>query len=93
MESLVVGDIAELRPNQVGPSYFAKWVFLVMSQQMGGGVEGQQCSDTASRGLQSWGMGSLCHVWTSSYLQGRGGYSILTTSGWKARNPGLCPVL
>lgn len=37
MESLVVGDIAELRPNQVGLSSLisAQWVFLVRSQQMG----------------------------------------------------------
>jgi hypothetical protein len=27
MESLVVGDIAELKPNQVGPCISAQWCF------------------------------------------------------------------
>lgn len=68
MESLVVGDIAELRPNQVGPSslLFAQWVFLVTSQQTAesllrawGHSDGL---DTVSQSLHSWGTESLSRV-------------------------------
>lgn len=73
MESLVVGDIAELRPNQVGPSsLFAQWMFLVVSQQTAesllwawGHSDGL---DTASQSLLSWGTESLRRVQTPNHL-------------------------
>lgn len=64
----MVGDIAELRPNQVGPSslLFAQWVFLVTSQQTAesllrawGHSDGL---DTVSQSLHSWGTESLSRV-------------------------------
>ena len=62
MESLVVGDIAELRPNQVGPSsllYFCSVGVLILEPAMGmvGAQQWIRHRLAQAQGLQSWEMG------------------------------------
>ena len=65
MESLVVGDIAELKPNQVGPLFYFCSVNVLRYEPANPSESWFQAwghragADIVSQDLYSWGMESL----------------------------------